>query len=314
MMSPTGRKAHAARAAALFCVAGALAIVNAWIPGVCAPALRPQFTALGLLDLGIAAVLMKLPWDRWSPRALIAIPFATLVTVDLFAVLGRLEPYVYSVFLLALATWIGLVLPRWSAVWLSPAVAAAYVLPLLHAGRGHEAASTVGVVVVMVAALAELIARSVGPLRDASVRDELTGVGNRRHGMAALERLRPGDAVLLLDLDRFKDVNDRDGHAGGDAVLVSLAKLLERSMRGADAVARLGGEEFLVVASQAGGAAPAVAQRLVEDWRGTRPRTTVSVGVTVHQAGEAPEHALARADRALYDAKRAGRDRSIYAD
>jgi diguanylate cyclase (GGDEF)-like protein len=189
----------------------------------------------------------------------------------------------------------------------------AYVVPLLHAGRGHDAAATAGVVVVMVVVLAELIARQVGALRDASVRDELTGVGNRRHGMAALERLRPGDAVLLLDLDRFKAVNDRDGHAGGDAVLVSLAELLRQSMRGADAVARLGGEEFLVVASQAGGSAAAVAERLVEQWRGTRPRTTVSVGVTVHQPGEEPEHALARADRALYDAKRAGRDRSIYA-
>jgi diguanylate cyclase (GGDEF)-like protein len=313
-MSSVGRRQHAARAAVLFCVAGALAIVNAWIPGICPAELRPQFTALGLLDLGIAAVLVKLPWDRWSSRALLAIPFATLVTIDLFAVLGRLEPYVYSVFLLALGTWVGLALPRWSAVWLAPAVAAAYVLPLIHADRGHEAATTAGVVVVMVVVLAEVIARVIGAYREASVRDELTGVGNRRHGMAALDRLRPGDAVLLLDLDRFKDVNDRDGHAGGDAVLVSLGDLLTRTMRGADAVARLGGEEFLIVASQARGAAAGVAERLVEDWRGTRPRTTLSVGVTVHQAGEQPEDALARADRALYDAKRAGRDRSVYAD
>jgi diguanylate cyclase (GGDEF)-like protein len=129
--------------------------------------------------------------------------------------------------------------------------------------------------------------------------------------MAALARLRPGDALLLLDLDRFKEVNDRDGHAGGDAVLASFGALLQRSMRGADAVARLGGEEFLVVASQVGGSAEAMAERLVQDWRGTGPRTTVSVGVTVHREGEEPEEALARADRALYDAKRAGRDRSI---
>jgi diguanylate cyclase (GGDEF)-like protein len=165
----------------------------------------------------------------------------------------------------------------------------------------------------MIVVLAEVIARSLTGLREQSVRDDLTGVGNRRHGMAALERLRPGDAVLLLDLDRFKDVNDRDGHAGGDAVLASFGALLRRSMRGADAVARLGGEEFLVVASQVGASAPGMAQRLVEDWRGTGPRTTVSVGVTVHEPGDDPAQVLARADRALYDAKRAGRDRSSVA-
>jgi diguanylate cyclase (GGDEF)-like protein len=310
-MSPRDRATHARRAALLFCVSGALAIVNAWIPGICPPEQKLQFTALGLLDLGAAALLIKLPWDRWSPRALLAIPVATLLVIDLFAVVGRLEPYVYSVFLLALATWMGISLPRWSAAWLAPALAVAYTFPLLHAGEGRLAGTTAGVVVPMIVVLAEVIARSVTGLREQSVRDDLTGVGNRRHGMAALARLRPGDALLLLDLDRFKEVNDRDGHAGGDAVLASFGALLQRSMRGADAVARLGGEEFLVVASQVGGSAEAMAERLVQDWRGTGPRTTVSVGVTVHREGEEPEEALARADRALYDAKRAGRDRSI---
>jgi diguanylate cyclase (GGDEF)-like protein len=310
-MSPRDRLNHARRAAVLFCVAGALAIVNAWIPGICPAEQKLQFTALGLLDLGIAAVLVKLAWDRWSPRALLAIPLVTFVVVDLFAVVGKLEPYIYSVFLLALATWVGIALPSWSALALSPAVALAYVFPLLHAGEGHLAATTVGVVVPMVVVLAEVISRAVTGLREQSVRDELTGVGNRRHGMAALSRLRPGDAVLLLDLDRFKQVNDRDGHAGGDAVLAAFGELLRSSMRGADSVARLGGEEFLVVASQVGGSAGAMGERLVECWRGTAPRTTVSVGVTVHREGEAPEQVLARADRALYDAKRAGRDRSI---
>jgi diguanylate cyclase (GGDEF)-like protein len=310
-MAPRDRLNHARSAALLFCVAGALAIVNAWIPGVCPPEQKLQFTALGLLDLGVAAVLIKLPWDRWSPRALLAIPLATLLVIDLFAVVGQLEPYIYSVFLLALATWVGIALPRWSALALSPAVAVAYVLPLLHAREGHLAATTAGVVVPMVVVLAEVISRAVSSLREQSVRDELTGVGNRRHGMAALQRLRPGDAVLLLDLDRFKQVNDRDGHAGGDAVLAAFGALLQRSMRGADSAARLGGEEFLVLASQVGGSAAAMAERLVEDWRGTEPRTTVSVGVTIHRDGEGPEQVLARADRALYDAKRAGRDRSI---
>ena len=165
----------------------------------------------------------------------------------------------------------------------------------------------------IVVVLGELVANVVHRLREASILDELTGIGNRRHGMAALQRLRPGDGVMLLDLDRFKDVNDRHGHAAGDAVLASFGALLRRSMRGADAIARHGGEEFLVIVSQAGAEAKAIADRLLEDWRATDPRTTISAGVTLHRKGEPPEDALARADRALYEAKHGGRDRIGYA-
>jgi diguanylate cyclase (GGDEF)-like protein len=164
----------------------------------------------------------------------------------------------------------------------------------------------------VVVVLGEVIAQDMAGLHATSRRDDLTGVGNRRYGMEVLERLRPGDAVLILDLDRFKDVNDREGHAGGDAVLAELGTMLRQTMRGADVVARLGGEEFLVVATQAGSAAAGLAERLVRDWRETAPRTTISVGATLHRRGDAPSQALARADEALYRAKRAGRDRSCY--
>jgi diguanylate cyclase (GGDEF)-like protein len=168
-------------------------------------------------------------------------------------------------------------------------------------------------VVPLVVIIGEVVAHVVHNLRQASVVDALTGVGNRRHGMAALQRLRPGDGVMLLDLDRFKDVKDRDGHAAGDAVLASVGALLRRSMRGADAVARDGGEEFLVIVSQAGDEIDQVADRLLDDWRATGPRTTISAGVTMHRRGEPPEEALARADRALYAAKHGGRDRIAHA-
>jgi diguanylate cyclase (GGDEF)-like protein len=309
----TGRQMDARRAALLFCVAGTLAIVNAWIPGICPPELRPEFTGLGLLDLAVAAILAALPWGRWPRQALLAIPLLALPVVDGFAILGRLEPWVYSVFILATVVWTGLALPRWSTAWLTPALAVAYVLPLLVRDRPEDAAATVGLIVPIAVVLGEVIAGVVEGWRETAVRDELTGVGNRRYGMEVLDRLRPGDAVLVLDLDRFKDVNDREGHAGGDAVLVALGAMLRRTMRGADAVARLGGEEFLVVATQAGTAGAVLAERLVDDWRSTGPRTTISVGATVHRDGDTPSEALARADRALYSAKRAGRDQSCYA-
>src|SRR6266851_3450267 len=86
----------------------------------------------------------------------------------------------------------------------------------------------------------------------ASLRDELTGVGNRRQANLMLERLRPGDALVLIDLDHFKEVNDRDGHAAGDKVLRVLGQHLRDAVRDGDDVARYGGEEFLLLLRRAG--------------------------------------------------------------
>jgi diguanylate cyclase (GGDEF)-like protein len=303
----------ARRAAWLFALAGMLSIVNAWAPGVCPAAQRGVFTLLGVLDMAVGGVLAALPWHRWPRRALVAIPLVTLVMVDVFAVVGRLDPWIYSVFFILLAIWAGLSMPRWTLARLSPLVAGAYVLPLVVSDRAHTAVVSVGLIVPVVVVVAELIAREIKQLRDSSLLDELTGIGNRRHGIDALERLRPGDGVLLLDLDRFKQVNDRYGHAEGDATLAALGALLSRSMRRADTVARLGGEEFLVIADQAGAAAWELAHRLCEQWRRSNPRTTVSIGVTVHDTDEPAAQTLARADEALYEAKRSGRDRVSYA-
>jgi diguanylate cyclase (GGDEF)-like protein len=145
-------------------------------------------------------------------------------------------------------------------------------------------------------------------LLDASMRDALTGVGNRRQADALLSQVKPGDAVVLLDLDHFKAVNDRWGHASGDEVLTSLARYLDRSLRDGDAVARFGGEEFVLVLRQAGERAEGAVERLVEGWRLLNPVTTFSAGVALHAADRRPESTLIAADRALYRAKDAGRD------
>ena len=146
-------------------------------------------------------------------------------------------------------------------------------------------------------------------LAEVSVRDELTGVGNRRHAVALLSALQPGDAVVMIDLDHFKSVNDTDGHSAGDTVLRALAEHLGRGVRDADLVARYGGEEFLVVLRGAGGEGVVTAERLRATWRDTNPRTTFSAGVAVHHAGQPGAATLAQADAALYAAKRTGRNR-----
>jgi two-component system cell cycle response regulator len=157
--------------------------------------------------------------------------------------------------------------------------------------------------------------------------DALTGLFNRRYVMGHLERLvtRSGEqkktfAVLMLDIDHFKLVNDTYGHSAGDMVLKEFAHRLSRHMRSFDMVARIGGEEFLVLLPDVDiGMVGTIASRLcaviadepiVCTPEGTRITVTTSVGVTL--AGENPEPVdavLKRADTALYRAKNAGRNR-----
>jgi hypothetical protein len=115
---PAGLDARGA--AMLFLLAGALSVINAWTPGVAPAEARLPFTLLGLLDVAIAGVLAALPWDRWGRRALYAIPLVTLPVVDVFAIVGELDGWLYSMFFVALAVWVGLALPPWSNLWLAP--------------------------------------------------------------------------------------------------------------------------------------------------------------------------------------------------
>ena len=144
----------------------------------------------------------------------------------------------------------------------------------------------------------------------ASVMDELTGVGNRRWANTLLRGLRPADAVVIIDLDHFKDVNDRHGHGVGDQTLRQLAKFLQSRIRDQDEVARYGGEEFLLVLRQAGDTALAATERLLAAWREHTPDVTFSAGVALHGPDDTPEKTVGRADAAMYAAKQTGRDRA----
>ena len=154
--------------------------------------------------------------------------------------------------------------------------------------------------------------------------DSLTGLANRRRFDAELrrhldycQRYGPIGAVVVLDLDHFKEVNDTLGHGAGDELIVSMADVLRRGVRGTDVVARLGGDEFAVLLPQADRTgAEIVAQGIVERVRnhvrsleGTCRKVTASVGVVViDQVNEDPGELMAAADMTMYDAKEAGRD------
>jgi diguanylate cyclase (GGDEF)-like protein len=152
--------------------------------------------------------------------------------------------------------------------------------------------------------------RLIDDLSSDARRDPLTGVGNRRQARELLDGLRPGDAIVLVDIDGFKGINDTSGHQAGDEVLVMLAAFLVTLVGTREAVARLGGDEFLVVVRHGGDRAVDLARRLVRAWREEGPGATVSVGLAVHADAEHNE-TVRRADRALYRAKELGRDQLV---
>ncbi len=138
--------------------------------------------------------------------------------------------------------------------------------------------------------------------------DPLTGVGNRAAADHALDRLQPGDAVVVLDIDHFKTISDTYGHGSGDVILQQVAGFLRSQLRSTDTLCRLGGDEMLVVIR--GDADPALAmQAILRRWAAERPPVTLSAGLAVSRTGEAGRFVLARADEALYTAKRGGRAR-----
>lgn len=167
-------------------------------------------------------------------------------------------------------------------------------------------------------------------LRELATTDELTGLENRRHflelaqvELSRVRRTRSPLSLAMIDVDHFKHVNDRFGHAVGDLALKALSRALRETVRTADVAARLGGEEFVLLLPDTGlDGAMAVTERLRERVRrgeitlenGSVVRFTVSAGVAELAPDEGMDSLLKRADDALYRAKSAGRDRALAAE
>ncbi|NNF55428.1 MAG: GGDEF domain-containing protein [Acidimicrobiales bacterium] len=154
----------------------------------------------------------------------------------------------------------------------------------------------------------------IDQLNRRSLIDPLTDLGNRRHADRLLRSLAPGDAVVLLDLDGFKQVNDTLGHPAGDEVLRLLSKHLKSTLRDSDTSARLGGDEFLIVARQAFADPLTVAERVVIGWAELNEQTTLSAGVALHMTDATSAETLDLADRALMTAKKVGKNRALLAN
>ena len=264
-----------------------------------------------MLVLDIRAHLRAQPWP--APPHVVLITFGVLHTVEVWT-FGAVN------LLWVFPTVIGgaLVSPVWAA--------GIYALSMLVSGSALAwrlgemnllwqfslaLFLTWGFMLAGVAVVADLRQR----LEEVGMRDALTGLYNRRHFDADLQAAlqHPGGAALVLvDVDRFKHVNDRAGHVGGDATLKGLAGLLTAQCPTGGKVFRLGGDEFALVL-------PGADVALVEALAQSLPShivaalgVTASIGALHARFGRRPDSVYAEADQLLYQAKAEGRDRSIF--
>jgi diguanylate cyclase (GGDEF)-like protein len=193
-----------------------------------------------------------------------------------------------------------------------------------------------GATVVLMAILGWIVGRKEDRLEELSITDPLTGLANRRRlrsefadELARASRYGTPLALLLVDLDRLKEINDRHGHADGDRALQLVAESLRRTCRATDLAARYGGDEFIVLAVNTSALeAIALAHRI----RATVRRLSAAAGRSARNPDAAPHHTVsigvadlesatlpafdalhAAADRALYEAKGEGRDCAVVA-
>ncbi len=295
--------------------------------------------AAALLAL-LSAVPALLPRraPTWSGTALAVVGLAEIVALNLFT---RDASFSAQVFLGWPAVYAAYHLRR-AAAWTVTALCLAGEVAVLLAVAGTAAVvrdtpawvTTFAVLTWLTSTARDRQEALHARLRSEAAEDALTGLASRRAFDRALHHhLRRGTvgALLLVDVDRFKQVNDEHGHAAGDAVLRLVAAELRAVCRPEDVVARLGGDELAVLLVHAGpaaappGTACPVALRAAERFRAAvadlraptadgrpGPRLSVSVGLAGGGLpGEGPEELTARADAALYAAKRAGRDRVV---
>jgi diguanylate cyclase (GGDEF)-like protein len=319
----SGRRRQMARtAAALFGAATVVTLLSIVLPH------QPQLEIDGLVFVSGAAAagtLVLLLWGErlpawtchvWPAFGTALVSFGLLFNGErLGGAAGGDEMYYLWVALFA-AYYLG----RVATAFQVGIIALAYTATLIAIDPGPIATSrwltTVGLTAgsaVVVRLLAERIDRLVAELRHAAATDPLTGLLNRRafeeHVERELARTRRSDeafSLLLIDVDRFKDLNDRFGHAAGDDALTTLAGRLAGAVRGADIVARIGGDEFAVLLPGTG----ADGARETADRLAAGTGVPISIGAATYGLDGRTADDLGRAaDSALYANKRDGEPR-----
>ncbi len=326
-----GERGTVARTLAyLFGFGGILLLLTLALPG------SPERESAALVALAVAAfaiaTVLLVGFDRLPWWFLVIAP--SLGTVLVVAVIGFGGPESSAPYAMYLA-WVMIAAAGYlsrSATAVHGAIAVGgYWLALEIVGPSSVpiglqlamAAGTAAVAAFVMAGLAGQVRTVVSGLEDEARTDPLTGLENRRalreefgRELARAERTRRPLALVVLDLDHFKRYNDAFGHPAGDDALRRVAKILDEVTRSIEVAARIGGEEFAIVApdaDEAGGRALAERLRIavMSEFSAASPGLTVSAGIAVHKPGigSIGEELFAAADRALYAAKAAGRNR-----
>jgi diguanylate cyclase (GGDEF)-like protein len=323
-VTDSSKRQMAYTAAAMYGGAVVVGLLEGVIPGGPALSLFPAFAALGFVTLLLVAG-PRLPMAVLSSlgpigAALIAFAIATTPT-------GQGEGallYVWPVL------WVAYFFGRTGSIlivgWVGVVQGAALVYSDGVLDRWIDVLVSVGIVAAVVHALSERNQRLVESLAAEARVDKLTGVLNRRgfeeRAAIAVERARrEGHSVgaAAFDIDYFKRVNDEWGHEVGDRVLEHLGEVLRSETRGADVVARLGGEEFVAFLADADcEQVRRYAERVRAAFAAAKqvglPHVTVSAGIAAGVAPDSVEGLLQATDTALYAAKRGGRDRTVVHD
>ncbi len=301
--------------------------VLAWLFALVAlpPTTRASVVACGATAIVAGAVMGIVSVLRLSSRTLTAVSHVCIVSAQVLIAIAyaraRGPGGPLLLFLLWTAPYAGISSPR--ARWMHVAVACTALIAASTAVPGDPGTTAVSIVIfaATVVITSMLTARMTTRLRRSATQDPLTGLPNRRllhaatHAALVRRAARGGTvAVLLIDLDRFKHVNDTFGHESGDALLQQVVPRMLAVLGPDDVLARLGGDEFAVVCEDPGGALdPAdVAARFDRVWAepvlvGERTlHVSGSTGVALAEDGATPRTLLRDADAAMYESKRRG--------
>jgi diguanylate cyclase (GGDEF)-like protein len=286
--------------------------------------------AAGGVTLAIAVIVVRAPWEQLPGSAPCVLAFAYLVVLALLRAAGG--PSGVAPMVLLPVFWLAACGTRRQLWCLLVGVAVVFVTPLILVGGAAYPSSTwrAGILFVAVSAIVgttvqSLVARVrdqererdrlLDKLDDLAHTDALTGLANRRAWEAELDRglaraRRSGEpvSVALVDIDRLKAVNDAHGHAEGDRLLIRVARSWPGVLRPDDVLARIGGDEFAVLMPAC---TEAEAADVIERLRARTPSPHgCSAGLATWDRSEPAKALVGRADDALYDAKRHGRNRA----
>jgi diguanylate cyclase len=280
---------------------------------------HPIWRSAGLLVsvTTLVAWLLSLlvPWHRLPRWCTLAFPIFVWTAL---AVLGHTAQGIGGNYSGLYALWfayLGLTQPPGTSIGMLPMAIAAYLVS--WGGPSSPLIARLLIAIAVWLILGELLAALI--VRQRALTDEmrmlahvdtLTKLGNRRDLDLRLADAVAGDTVVLCDLDHFKQLNDTLGHAAGDSVLTEFGLVIRATLRKLDYAARYGGEEFaLLLPDTSPAQAATLLDRLRLRWAVLHPEVTFSAGVATYQDGVSGSATLAEADRAMYAAKDAGRNR-----